>query len=119
MTHRPEPATALLRSIREGSVCADPVMLISNRDTCKNLAERFDVPWHSIGDAQGRGNDKKMIALLDEGNIDYIVLARYMRIVPPESCWTFAGGRIINLHHGLLPSFRGCDLTTPLIPPIC
>ena len=107
VTHRPEPATALLRGIRERSVCADPVMLISNRDTCQNLAEQFDVPWHSIGDAQGRANDKKMIALLDEGNIDYIVLARYMRILPPESCWTFAGGRIINLHHGLLPSFPG------------
>lgn len=107
VTHRPEPATALLREIREGSVSAEPAMLIGNRDTCQNLAERFDVPWHSIGDAQGCANDKKMVALLDEGNIDYIVLARYMRILPPESCWTFAGGRIINLHHGLLPSFPG------------
>jgi formyltetrahydrofolate deformylase len=39
--------------------------------------------------------------------VDYIVLARYMRILPARTCWEFAGGRIINLHHGLLPSFPG------------
>jgi formyltetrahydrofolate deformylase len=39
--------------------------------------------------------------------VDYIVLARYMRVLPPSSCWKYAGGRIINLHHGLLPSFPG------------
>ena len=30
-----------------------------------------------------------------------------MRVLPPDVCWKFAGGRIINLHHGLLPSFPG------------
>jgi formyltetrahydrofolate deformylase len=45
--------------------------------------------------------------LLDEYQIDYIILARYMRVLPAATCWRFAGGRIINLHHGLLPSFPG------------
>ncbi len=48
-----------------------------------------------------------MVELCDEHQIDYIVLARYMRVLPPSSCWKYAGGRIINLHHGLLPSFPG------------
>src|SRR5690349_24048082 len=39
----------------------------------------------------------------DQYNVDYVILARYMRILPPASCWKYAGGRIINLHHGLLP----------------
>jgi formyltetrahydrofolate deformylase len=39
--------------------------------------------------------------------VDFVVLARYMRILPAASCWKYAGGRIINLHHGLLPSFPG------------
>jgi formyltetrahydrofolate deformylase len=30
-----------------------------------------------------------------------------MRLIPPSTCWKFAGGRIINLHHGLLPPFPG------------
>ena len=37
----------------------------------------------------------------------YVILARYMRVLPAASCWKYAGGRIINLHHGLLPSFPG------------
>ncbi|MGN6547846.1 MAG: formyltransferase family protein, partial [Aureliella sp.] len=44
---------------------------------------------------------------LDRYEVDYVVLARYMRVLPPDTCWKFAGGRIINLHHGLLPSFPG------------
>ncbi len=48
-----------------------------------------------------------MIELCDEYKVDYIVLARYMRVLPPSACWKYAGGRIINLHHGLLPSFPG------------
>jgi formyltetrahydrofolate deformylase len=48
-----------------------------------------------------------MIEILDEYDVDYIVLARYMRVLPAASCWKYAGGRIINLHHGLLPSFPG------------
>ena len=36
-----------------------------------------------------------------------MILARYMRVLPAGSCWKYAGGRIINLHHGLLPSFPG------------
>ncbi len=30
-----------------------------------------------------------------------------MRVLPPDTCWKFAGGRIVILHHGLLPGFRG------------
>jgi formyltetrahydrofolate deformylase len=60
-----------------------------------------------IGDAEGRADDERLIAVLDQHQIDYLVLARYMRILPPATCWKYAGGRIINLHHGLLPSFPG------------
>ncbi len=48
-----------------------------------------------------------MVALFDQYDVDYVVLARYMRILSPAACWKYAGGRIINLHHGLLPSFPG------------
>ena len=60
-----------------------------------------------IGDSQGNPDEDAFIALLDQEQIDYIVLARYMRILPASTCWAFAGGRIMNLHHGLLPSFPG------------
>ena len=41
--------------------------------------------------------DERLVAILDKHEVDYVVLARYMRILPPASCWKYAGGRIINL----------------------
>jgi formyltetrahydrofolate deformylase len=81
--------------------------LISNRQACRELAEEFGVRWHFIGDANGNADDERLVEICDELAVDYIVLARYMRILPPSSCWKYAGGRIINLHHGLLPAFPG------------
>ena len=73
------------------------------------VAEQFNVPWEMIGDKEGRVDDDEMIAICDKYDIDYVVLARYMRILPAASCWKYAGGRIINLHHGLLPAFPGAQ----------
>jgi formyltetrahydrofolate deformylase len=106
-TQRTEPALALLRAIRDGQFTADVAMMIGNRAACRGLAEQFDVDWHMAADDEGRPHDDQMLDLLDQYDIDYVVLARYMRILPPSICWKYAGGRIINLHHGLLPSFPG------------
>jgi formyltetrahydrofolate deformylase len=106
-TYRPEPARAVLEAIRGGTLAAEPVLLAGNRDHCSFLAEEFGVPWRSIGDSSGQPNNSLLVELLDEFAVDYIVLARYMRILPARTCWEFAGGRIINLHHGLLPPFPG------------
>lgn len=106
-TFRPETPLALLRAIRDGQIKAEPAVMIGNRPACRGLAEQFGVPWEMIGDAEGRADDERLIALLDQYNVDYVILSRYMRVLPPASCWKYAGGRIINLHHGLLPSFPG------------
>ena len=107
VTLRPETPVALLEAIQAGSIKAEPTVLIGNRPACRDIAEQFGVPWEMVGDADGRADDERIVRLLDQYNVDYIVLARYMRILPPATCWEFAGGRIINLHHGLLPSFPG------------
>ena len=106
-THRTEPALAVLRAIRDRRLKAEPAVMIGNRPTCRSVAEQFEMPWFNIGDERGEPDQTRMVALLDEHDVDYIVLARYMRILPAATCWEFAGGRIINLHHGLLPSFPG------------
>jgi formyltetrahydrofolate deformylase len=107
VTYRPETPLAILRAIRDGQIRAEPAVMIGNRTACRGLAEQFGIPWEMIGDADGRADDERMMAVLDQYNVDYVILARYMRILPPASCWKYAGGRIINLHHGLLPSFPG------------
>ncbi len=106
-TYRQETPLALLRAIRDGQIKAEPTVMIGNRNACRGIAEQFGVPWHMIGDAQGGVDDEQLVELLDEYDVDYIILARYMRVLTAGACWKYAGGRIINLHHGLLPSFPG------------
>lgn len=106
-TYRREPPLALLRAIRDGQIRAEAAVMIGNRPNCRALAEQFGVEWHHVGDEQGNPDDDRIVALCDEYEVDYMILARYMRVLPPSTCWKYAGGRIINLHHGLLPSFPG------------
>lgn len=106
-TYRPEPARALLHEIQEQRLRASAAVMIGNRDACRDLAGEFGVDFHHIGDAAGNPDQSRFEQLCDEYQVDYIILARYMRILPARTCWEFAGGRIINLHHGLLPSFPG------------
>lgn len=118
VTYRPEPATALLQAIATGAIRAEVPLMLGNREACRGVAEQFGVPWFSIADpaaeggnstgrADGKPDDERLIALCDEHQVDFIILARYMRVLPAASCWKYAGGRIVNLHHGLLPSFPG------------
>jgi len=106
-TYRHETPRAVLEAVQAGTINAEVAAMISNRQSCRELAKEFEVPWFDIGDDSGKANDDRLIEICDEQQIDYLVLARYMRILPPSSVWKYAGGRIINLHHGLLPSFPG------------
>lgn len=109
VTHRPEPPLAVLRAIRDQRLRATPAVVIANQPTCQAVAEQFGLPWHMIGDARGTPDNDLLVDLFDRYDVDYIVLARYMRLIPPSVCWKFAGGRILNLHHGLLPAFPGAQ----------
>jgi formyltetrahydrofolate deformylase len=106
-TYQESTPRAILEAIRDGKLNAQASVMIGNRKKCQKLAEQFGVPWHHIGNADGSADEDAMVQILDQYQVDYIILARYMRILPPDTCWKFAGGRIINLHHGLLPSFPG------------
>ena len=90
-----------------GTFGAEAAVMIGNRPNCRSIAEQFGIDWHLVGDEKGIADDERLIAMCDEYEVDYLVLARYMRVLPPASCWKYAGGRILNLHHGLLPSFPG------------
>jgi formyltetrahydrofolate deformylase len=109
VTHRPEPPLAVLRAIRDQRLQASAAVMVGNQPTCRSVAEQFGIDWHQVGDNKGAPDNERMVELFDRYEVDYIVLARYMRLIPPSTCWKFAGGRIINLHHGLLPAFPGAQ----------
>jgi len=107
MTALEHTPRAILEAIRDRIIRACPSVIIGNRWKGESLAREFGIPFEYIGREDGSGDDKAMVKILDRYQVDYVVLARYMRVLPPDTCWKFAGGRIVNLHHGLLPSFRG------------
>lgn len=107
VTSRSEPPRAVLEAIRTGAVRAEPTVMIGNRPDLANLAREYRVPFEVVGNASGDPDNELLMQTCDRYGVDYVVLARYMRILPPSSCWKYAGGRIINLHHGLLPGFPG------------
>src|SRR5262245_24813194 len=87
VTHRPEPPLAVLRAIRDGRLRATPAVLIGNQPSCRAVAEQFGIDWHHVGDDRGNPDNERMVALFDRYEVDYVVLARYMRLIPPSVCW--------------------------------
>jgi formyltetrahydrofolate deformylase len=107
VTHRREPAQAVLDAVRAGSLHARVEVMIGNRPSCSGIAEEAGVAWHHIGNHSGVPDNAQLLRLLDQYAIDYVVLARYMRMVPATICWQYGGGRIVNLHPGLMPPAPG------------
>jgi formyltetrahydrofolate deformylase len=91
-----------------GELNGDFVLVASNHDTQASLVERFGIPFRHLplGDDAREEQERALGALLDETAPDVVVLARYMRVLPPwlTAAWT---ERMINIHHSFLPSFAG------------
>ena len=109
-TYRTEPPIAILRAIRDGRLKAEAALMIGNRNSCRSLAEQFDVPWVNIADDKGVPDYQQMEHLIDEYEIDYVALARYMRVLPADVCWKFAGGRNQTIHQGTFSVQPGTPL---------
>ena len=84
------------------------VAVISNHDDLRRMVEWHDIPYHHV--PVSKDNRDEAFAHIDDlfehYEVDVVVLARYMQILPPELCAKHAG-KIINIHHSFLPSFAG------------
>ncbi|MFU8867168.1 formyltetrahydrofolate deformylase [Natronococcus sp.] len=99
---------ALFEAWTNDELGADIGVVIGNHDDLEPLAERYDVPFHDIGDESGQQNEERLLELLAEYDADLIVLARYMRILSPNVVFRYED-RIINVHPSLLPAFPGAE----------
>jgi len=98
----------LWRTMR-GDLPATIPMVISNHDDLRPEVERFGIPWHHIPVSKDNKEEAEQQALdLLEGQVDVIVLARYMQILSPKFVARYPG-RIINIHHSFLPAFIGAN----------
>jgi len=93
-----------------GELGANIKCVIGNHDTLRKLVERFDIPFIHVS-AEGLSreeHEQNVMAKIDEFSFDYIVLAKYMRILTPTFVKAYTQ-KIINIHHSFLPAFIGAN----------
>ena len=84
--------------------------VIGNYETLKNLTQKFNVPFHYVPaeNISREEYQQKIAEILENYDFDYIVLAKFMRILTPEFVKKFKH-KIINIHHSFLPAFIGAN----------
>jgi formyltetrahydrofolate deformylase len=98
----------LLYRSRAGYLPGNIAGVVSNHTDLAGLASSYDVPFHHLPVTPETRVDQeqKVLDLVASLDIGLVVLARYMQVLSPQFCGALPG-RIINIHHSFLPSFRG------------
>ena len=98
----------LLFRWKTGSLPVGVVGVVSNHDDFAELAAGYRLPFHHIPvtPQTKAAAETQLIDVIDDTGADLIVLARYMQILSGEVCKRVEG-RMINIHHSFLPSFKG------------
>ncbi|TDB63009.1 formyltetrahydrofolate deformylase [Photorhabdus khanii] len=97
----------LMKSAYDG-LDVEIAAVIGNHATLQSLVEQFGIPFHltSHEGLTREQHDEKLIAQIDQYQPDYVVLAKYMRVLTPEFVRHYPN-QIINIHHSFLPAFIG------------
>ncbi|WP_413098305.1 formyltetrahydrofolate deformylase [Streptomyces sp. Inha503] len=98
----------LLHRARTGSLPAQIAAVVSNHDDLRGLVEWHGIPYHHVpvGPKTKAAAEEELLKLVATYDADTVVLARYMQILSDRLCQELRG-RAINIHHSLLPSFKG------------
>jgi len=93
--------------VSDGELPGEMAIVVSNHRDANAIASYYEVPVHyfppvSLNKVRMEGCEME----LEQGNIDLIVLARYMQILSPRFVESYPQG-IINVHHSFLPAFTG------------
>lgn len=98
----------LLYRYKSGELNCDVKLIISNYSKAKSISKFYKIPFYQIDkdNLDRRKAEKDILVLLHKNNINFAILARYMRVLSEEFIEKFANP-IINIHHSFLPSFIG------------
>lgn len=98
----------LLYRYRTGQLKVEVPLIISNHPDLEELAKWHNIPYYHLPvSAETKPQQEaEIVRLLDEYDIELVVLARYMQVLSPWLCEQL-DGKAINIHHSLLPGFKG------------
>lgn len=97
---------ALLQAHKRGKLQVDIPLVIGNHLTLKSVIEKYNIPFYYVQTQDQAQGEARMLKLLEKDEVDFIVLARYMKILSPRFIWRYPN-RIINIHPSILPAFPG------------
>lgn len=97
----------LLWRTQRGQLDIDITMVISNHPDLAESVRTFGVPFVHIPSADKVAMEQRQLELL-QGNVDLVVLARYMQILTDDFIVN-VGAPVINIHHSFLPAFIGAN----------
>jgi formyltetrahydrofolate deformylase len=93
-----------------GELNADIVAVIGNHNVLQDFIEKFNIPFHFITheNKTREEHEWEVLARINEFQPDYIILAKYMRILSGEFVKHYPN-RLVNIHHSFLPAFIGAN----------
>jgi len=92
-----------------GTLGAAVQCVIGNHKVLQSVCERFDIPFSLIEYHENpAGSEEKILEIIAGYNPDYVILAKFMRILSP-SFVTELRWKLINIHHSFLPAFAGAN----------
>ena len=101
----------LLFRHRAGQLPVEIPLVLANHPELGELASFYGVPFEAhpvVGAEQKAAFERRVLAAVEEHDIELVVLARYMQVLSPEFCEALSG-RIINIHHSFRPGFKGAN----------
>ncbi|WP_318520501.1 formyltetrahydrofolate deformylase [Photobacterium leiognathi] len=92
----------------DGSLDIEIAAVVGNYNTLQGLTEKFDIPFHHVchEGLSREEHEQKLLEAVQQYQPNYVVLAKYMRILTPNFVAQFPN-KIINIHHSFLPAFIG------------
>ena len=93
-----------------GDLNANILAIVSNHEELRGLADKFNIPFHCVSHEglERAEHENKVLEVLANYTIDYIVLAKYMRILSGDFVKHYEE-KMINIHHSFLPAFIGAN----------
>lgn len=98
----------LLHRYQAGGLPMEVTSVVGNHDALKPMVDWHGIPFHHlpVTTESKAGQEQKLLEIVEQELVDVVVLARYMQILSPALCKRMHG-RMINIHHSFLPSFKG------------
>ncbi len=106
-TREPHCLEKILGALKSGGLRkAEAAVVVSNRRELEPMAQAQGLPFVRVPWENRQKAEQQALRVLDKHEVDFVVLARFMKILSPNFVWRFKN-KIINIHPSLLPSFPG------------